>query len=52
MCWVGFSVEYTDGYAAGACEVGFRENCMVVEQVEYVVLWFFYLKDGWAIGAS
>jgi hypothetical protein len=23
----------------------------VVEQVEQVVLWFFYLEDGWAIGA-
>ncbi len=52
MCWVRLFVEYADGYAARACEVCFRQNCMVVEQVEHVVFWFFYLKDGWTIAAA
>jgi hypothetical protein len=44
MSWICIFVIYTDGYAGGACEVGFREDCVMVEEVEQIVLWFCYLK--------
>ncbi len=48
---VGVFVMNADSYACRAREIRFRKDCVVVEEVEQIVLWFFYLKYGWAVGA-
>ena len=48
---VGVLVEDADGDARRACEVCLCKDCMVIEEVEKIVFWFFDLEYCWAVGA-